>query len=273
MNQCQVINATGPNRGKLCKSKVGIKDRVCYNHRCRCIDTTVNREQDYQDEDYDYDDGFMVRDDEEAEFEDEEAEFEDEECQVINATGPNRGKLCKSKVGIIDGVCHIHRCRNIDTTVDREQDEQDEDYDYDDGFMVRDDEEAEFEDEEAEFEDDKPVCPEINWDTVDYDSIMLEHESKQVPDKKNTKKRTKQENTKNVVFDSPPLQRPTFDAIISNPPFAKVKTRHNTLENTFATMSLFDLRFFTGIQNINMQPIDERAFIISSYFTYTNCNV
>jgi hypothetical protein len=217
MNQCQVINATGPNRGKLCKSKKGIKDGRCHNHRCRYIDTTLDREQDEQDEDYDYDDGFMVRDDEEAEFEDEEAEFEDEEAEF-------------------------------------------------------EDEEAEFEDEEAEFEDDKPVCREINWDTVDYDSVMLEHESKQVPDKKNTKKRTKQENTKNVVFDSP-LQRPTFDAIISNPPFAKVKTRYKTLENTFATMSLFDLRFFTGIQNINMQPIDERAFIISSYFTYTNCNV
>ena len=189
------------------------------------------------------------------------------QCKVINATGPNRGNLCKSKVGIKNGVCYNHRCTYIDTTVDREQDYQDEDYDYDDGFMVRDD-------EEAEFEDDKPVCPEINWDTVDYDSIMLEYKSKQVPDKKNTKteERTKQENTKNVVFDSP-LQRPTFDAIISNPPFAKVKTRYKTLENTFATMSLFDLRFFTGIQNINMQPIDERAFIISSYFTYTNCNV
>ena len=216
------------------------------------------------------------------------------QCQVINATGPNRGNRCKSKIGIKDGVCYNHRRRYIDTTVDREQDEQDEDYDYDDGFMVRDDEEAEFEDddddEEAEFEDDKPVCSEINWDTVDYDSIMFEHESKQVPDKKNTKteERTKQENTKNVVFDSLLQQRPTFDAIISNPLFAKVnakekaeiakaqeqlKTRHKTLENTFATMSLFDLRFFTGIQNINMQPIDERAFIISSYFTYTNCNV
>ena len=224
MNQCQVINATGPNRGNRCKSKIGIKDRVCYNHRCRCIDTTVNREQDYQDEDYDYDDGFMVRDDEEAEFEDED---------------------------------------------DDEEDEEDE-----------------FEDEEAEFEDEEAVCPEINWDTVDYDSIMLEHESKQVPDKKNTKT---EERTKNVVYDSLLLQRPTFDAIITpNPLFAKVnakekaeiakaqeqlKTRHKTLENIFAIMSLFDLRFFTGIQNINMQPIDERAFIISSYFTYTNCNV
>ena len=201
------------------------------------------------------------------------------QCQVINATGPNRGNLCKSKIGIKDRVCYNHRCRCIDTTVNREQDNQDEDYDYDDGFMVRDD-------EEAEFEDDKPVCREINWDTVDYDSVMLEHESKQVPDNKNTKT---EERTKNVVFDSLLLQRPTFDAITPNPLFAKVnakekaeiakaqeqqlKTRHKTLENTFATMSLSDLRFFTGIQNINMQPIDERAFIISSYFTYTNCNV
>ena len=171
------------------------------------------------------------------------------QCQVINATGPNRGNRCKSKIGIKDGVCYNHRRRYIDTTVDREQDEQDEDYDYDDGFMVRDHEDHD-DNEEAKFEDDKPVCPEINWDTVDYDSIMLEYESKQVPDKEHTKteaqERTKQE---------------------------QLKTRHKTLENTFATMSLFDLRFFTGIQNINMQPIDERAFIISSYFTYTNCNV
>ena len=243
MNQCQVINATGPNRGNRCKSKIGIKDRVCYNHRCRCIDTTVNREQDYQDEDYDYDDGFMVRNDEEAEFED-----------------------------------------------DDEEDEEDEEDEFKDEEAEFEDEEAEFEDEEAEFEDEEAVCPEINWDTVDYDSIMLEHESKQVPDKKNTKT---EERTKNVVYDSLLLQRPTFDAIITpNPLFAKVnakekaereakiakaqeqlKTRHKTLENIFPIMSLFDLRFFTGIQNINMQPIDERAFIISSYFTYTNCNV
>ena len=238
MNQCKVINATGPNRGNRCKSKIGIKDGVCHNHRCIHIDTTVDREQDYQDEDYDYDDGFMVRDDDDDEFEDDDDDDEYEEAEF-------------------------------------EDDDDDEE-----------DEEAEFEDEEAEFEDDKPVCPEINWDTVDYDSIMLEHESKQVPDKKNTKT---EERTKNVVYDSLLLQRPTFDAIITpNPLFAKVnakekaeiakaqeqlKTRHKTLENTFATMSLFDLRLFTGIQNINLQPIDERAFIISSYFTYTNCNV
>ena len=188
------------------------------------------------------------------------------QCYVTTLTGPNRGNLCNCKVGIINGKCRTHRVQYIDVSneFDGEYDDygydDDNEYDFDDGFIVHDDD-----DEEAEFDDD------------DYQPPKKRKREK-MSEKMSEKMHLQPKDQPNVTAIQPkvtatPQIQPKVTATPIQPKVTvtqPVNLNRNLLENTFATLSLFDLRAFTGIQNINLQPMHERAFIISTYFDYIN---
>ena len=198
------------------------------------------------------------------------------QCYVTTLTGPNRGNLCNCKVGIINGKCRTHRVQYIDVSneFDGEYDDygydDDNEYDFDDGFIVHDDD-----DEEAEFDDDDYQPPKKRK-REKMSEKMSEKMHLQPKDQPNVTaiqpKVTATPQIQPKVTATPQIQ-PKVTATPIQPKVTvtqPVNLNRNLLENTFATLSLFDLRAFTGIQNINLQPMHERAFIISTYFDYIN---
>jgi hypothetical protein len=200
------------------------------------------------------------------------------QCYVTTLTGPNRGNLCNCKVGIINGKCRTHRVQYIDVSTEyNERDEYNDrdEYDFDDGFMVHDD------DEEAEFDDDyQPPKKRKREKMSEKMSEKMPPQPKEVVIQ--PKDQPKVTAIQPKVTAIPQIQpkvtvtQPKVTAIPQIQPKVTVtqpiNLNRNLLENTFATLSLFDLRAFTGIQNINLQPMHERAFIISAYFDFVNAS-
>lgn len=149
-------------------------------------------------------------------------------CESTTLTGPNAGNRCKCTRNIRNGRCETHRKQSIDT-------------------------EIEFNSSDEDDEDDDPT---------EYDNSFIASEDELEPRKK--KKKTVPKKRK-IIIDSDDEEdvKPRKKQSV---PRRKTAQEKRDLENMFATMSLHDLQSFTGIQNTHLQPVDERTFIVATYF-------
>lgn len=156
-------------------------------------------------------------------------------CESTALTGPNAGNRCKCTRNIRNGRCETHRKQFIDT-------------------------EIEFNSSDDDVDDDEPT---------EYDKSFIESEDELEPRKK--KKKTVPKKKRKIIIDSDDEDEANELEDVKprkkqSVPRRKTAQEKRDLENMFATMSLHDLQSFTGIQNTHLQPVDERTFIVATYF-------